>query len=222
MTNPGGTAGQPPAGEPNSGAAAASSSGADAEETQQVQLPPAYAEQPSFEQPAYPPQYDSTPPHGYGPPQGFGPPQGYGPPPSYGAPQGFGAPPSYGAPQGYGTPPPYPPQPGYGPPPGYPAPGYGGGYGPPKQNTNGLAIGSLAASGVGLFLSVVMFLFGGFAGSIPAVIGIVLGVVALGQLKNRNEGGRNLAIAGIAVGAAALVVSLGYYVILAVVHLAST
>jgi hypothetical protein len=85
-----------------------------------------------------------------------------------------------------------------------------------------LAIGSLTASGVGLFLSIVLFLFGGFAGSIPALIGIVLGIVALGQLKSRGEGGRNLAIAGIAVGAAALVVSLGYYAIVAVIHLAGT
>jgi hypothetical protein len=236
MTDPGGAAGQPPTGGPNSDAEAPPPSGAEAEPTEQVQLPPAYAEQPSFDQPGNPPTYDSPPAYGapqqrYGPPQGsqgFGAPASYGPPPGYGAPP-YGPPPSYGAPppQPYGAapgygPPPYPPQFGYGPPAGYPAPAYPGGYGPPKQATNGLAIGSLAASGVGLFLSIVLFLFGGFAGSIPALVGIVLGIVALGQLKSRGEGGRNLAIAGIAVGAAALVVSLGYYVIVAVIHLAGT
>jgi hypothetical protein len=207
MTDPGGAAGQPPTGGPNSDAEAPPPSGAEAEPTEQVQLPPAYAEQPT---------YDSPPAYG-APPQGFGAPASYGPPPGYGAPP----PQPYGAAPGYG-PPPYPPQFGYGPPAGYPAPAYPGGYGPPKQATNGLAIGSLAASGVGLFLSIVLFLFGGFAGSIPALIGIVLGIVALGQLKSRGEGGRNLAIAGIAVGAAALVVSLGYYAIVAVIHLAGT
>jgi hypothetical protein len=224
MTDPGGAAGQPPMGGPNSDAEAPPPSGAEAEPTEQVQLPPAYAEQPSFDHPGNPPTYDS-PPQGFGaPPQGFGAsPQGFGAPASYGPPPGYGAPPPqpYGAAPGYG-PPPYPPQFGYGPPAGYPAPAYPGGYGPPKQATNGLAIGSLAASGVGLFLSIVLFLFGGFAGSIPALIGIVLGIVALGQLKSRGEGGRNLAIAGIAVGAAALVVSLGYYAIVAVIHLAGT
>jgi hypothetical protein len=217
MTDPGGAAGQPPMGGPNSDAEAPPPSGAEAEPTEQVQLPPAYAEQPSFDQPGNPPAY-GAPPQGFGaPPQGFGAPASYGPPPGYGAPP----PQPYGAAPGYG-PPPYPPQFGYGPPAGYPAPAYPGGYGPPKQATNGLAIGSLAASGVGLFLSIVLFLFGGFAGSIPALIGIVLGIVALGQLKSRGEGGRNLAIAGIAVGAAALVVSLGYYAIVAVIHLAGT
>jgi Domain of unknown function (DUF4190) len=217
MTDPGGAAGQPPMGRPNSDAEAPPPSGAEAEPTEQVQLPPAYAEQPSFDQPGNPPAY-GAPPQGFGaPPQGFGAPASYGPPPGYGAPP----PQPYGAAPGYG-PPPYPPQFGYGPPAGYPAPAYPGGYGPPKQATNGLAIGSLTASGVGLFLSIVLFLFGGFAGSIPALIGIVLGIVALGQLKSRGEGGRNLAIAGIAVGAAALVVSLGYYAIVAVIHLAGT
>jgi hypothetical protein len=235
MTDPGGAAGQPPTAGPNSDAEAPPSSGPGAEPTEQVQLPPAYAEQPSFYQPGDPPTYDSppaygAPPQSYGPqsfaaPASLGPPPGYaGPPPqSYGPPANFGAagPQPYGVAPGYGRPP-YPAQLGYGPPAGYPAPGYPGGYGPPKQPTNGLAIGSLAASGVGLFLSIVLFLFGGFAGSIPALIGIVLGIVALGQLKGRGEGGRNFAIAGIAVGAAALVVSLGYYVIFAVIHVAGT
>jgi hypothetical protein len=242
MTASGEAAGQPPTAEPNSDQEASQAGGPEAEATEQVQLPPAYAEQQAFDQPAQPPAYDPPPayggppqgfdaPSGYGPPPAFGPPPGYGPPPAYGAPPqpygpppGFGAPPPqpYGAP-GYGPPPPYPPQPGYGPPAGPPAyPGGYGPYGPPKQHTNGLAIGSLAASGLGLFLSIVLFIFGGLAGSIPAVIGIVLGIVALSQIKSRGESGRNLAIAGIALGGTALVIGLGYYVIYAAFHLAVT
>jgi hypothetical protein len=71
-------------------------------------------------------------------------------------------------------------------------------------------------------LSIVLFIFGGLAGSIPAVIGIVLGIVALSQIKSRGESGRNLAIAGIALGGTALVIGLGYYVIYAAFHLAVT
>ena len=210
MTNSGGDAGQPPDAEPNSGPAAESSSGSAAEATEQVQLPPAYAEQPSLHQPTYPP------PQGYGPPQGFDAALGYGSPPPqpYGPPPGFGGPPPqpYNAAAGYGQPP-YPPQAGYVPPPGYPAPAYAGGYGPPRLPTNGLAIGSLAASCIGLFLTVILFPFGGFIGSIPALVGIVLGIVALNQIKGRGEGGRSLAIAGIAVGGAALVIGIGAYIV---------
>jgi hypothetical protein len=230
MTASGEAAGQPPTAGPNSDQGASQSGGPDAEATEQVQLPPAYAEQPAFDQPT-PPPYDSSPAYGpppqaFGPPPGYGPPQVYGAPPPqpYGPPPGFPAPPPqpYGAP-GCGPPPPYPAQPGYGPPAGQPAyPGGYGPYGPPKQHTNGLAIGSLAASGLGLFLSIVLFIFGGLAGSIPAVVGIVLGIVALNQIKSRGEGGRNLAIAGIALGGTALVIGLGYYVIYAAFHFAVT
>ncbi|WP_319449390.1 MULTISPECIES: DUF4190 domain-containing protein [unclassified Mycobacterium] len=233
MTASGEAAGQPPTAEPNSDQEAPQSGGPEAEATEQVQLPPAYAEQPPYDSPpAYggPPQgFDA--PRGYGPPPAFGPQPGYGPPPAYGAPPqpygpppGFAAPPPqpYGAP-GYGPPPPYPPQPGYGPPAGPPAyPGGYGPYGPPKQHTNGLAIASLASSGVGLFLSVVLFFFGGFIGSIPALVGIVLGIVALSQIKSRREGGRSFAIAGIAVGAAALVFAIGVYVVFYAIYLSAS
>ncbi|WP_326549139.1 DUF4190 domain-containing protein [Mycolicibacterium sp. ND9-15] len=42
---------------------------------------------------------------------------------------------------------------------------------------------------------------------IGSLAGIVLGIVALNQINDRNEGGRGLAIAGIAVGAVTLVLS---------------
>jgi uncharacterized membrane protein len=90
---------------------------------------------------------------------------------------------------------------GYGGPPVYPGP-----YDPynPYQSrshaTNGLAIASLVSSIAGVPLS--LFCWIGFL--IP-VIGVVLGVVALNQIKRTGQQGRGLAIAGIAVGAIAAV-----------------
>ena len=73
----------------------------------------------------------------------------------------------------------------YGAPPG---PAYG-----PAQHANGLAIASLVCSAAG----VIPFFFG-----IPCVVGIVLGFVALRQIKGTGQvqQGRGLAIAGIAIG----------------------
>ncbi|MEP6461913.1 MAG: DUF4190 domain-containing protein [Frankiaceae bacterium] len=104
------------------------------------------------------------------------------PPPD---PAGAGQPPQYGTqPQYYGQPPYYGQQPGY---PGGPAQGgWGqpGGYGPPVPlGTNTMAILSL----------VFAFVFA------PAAI--VLGIVAKGQIRERNEGGSGLATAGIVLGA---------------------
>lgn len=152
-----------------------------------------------FEPPPPPPAYT-----GYEAPGGY-PPPSY-PPPSY-------PPPSY-------SPPSYPPQPGYPPPagptdggytpPGYPPPppppqqpfgappypGAGYGYPAPPSGTNTLAIGSLVASVIGLLCG------------IGSIIGIVLGVIALNQIKQTRQGGYGLAVAGIVVGAASLVISL--------------
>jgi hypothetical protein len=114
-------------------------------------------------------------------------------------PTGQALPPAaYAPPTGYPPPSGLPPQP----PAGYPS--WGTAYPPygashpgagfvPTRPTNGLAIASLACSAGG----VIPFFFG-----IPCVVGIVLGFVALGQIK-RSGGlhqGRGLAIAGIAVG----------------------
>ena len=60
------------------------------------------------------------------------------------------------------------------------------------KGTNGLAIASLVTSLVGL-----------------NVVGIILGFVALSQLKTSGEGGRGMAIAGIIIG----FVSLGIMII---------
>jgi hypothetical protein len=87
--------------------------------------------------------------------------------------------------------PPYPP-PGYGPPyPGnYPHPGYA----PPGRNP--LAVISLICSLAGVFCCV------------GSIAGIVLGMTALEQIKRNRQEGYGLAVAGIVVGVAALVVNL--------------
>lgn len=64
---------------------------------------------------------------------------------------------------------------------------------------NGLAIGSLVSSLVGIPAAVVCF---GFIGSI---LGIVLGIVALNQIGKSGQKGKGMAIAGIALGALGLV-----------------
>lgn len=95
--------------------------------------------------------------------------------------------------------------PGYGPPgyPGgyYPGPDYGG-YPPQppllggQPGTNGLAIASLIASFTGLLCG------------IGSVVAIVLGAIALDQIKRTRQDGFGLAVAGIVIGIATLVVTL--------------
>lgn len=125
------------------------------------------------------------------------------------------------APDGPNQPPP-PEQPAY-PPPGYPQPGYPppmppeyggiqGGHGQPypeyagaygeQPGTNTLAIASLVASLVGLLCG------------IGSIVGIVLGTVAVNQIKQTRQQGYGLAVAGIVVGIATLVVSLVFFVTL--------
>lgn len=73
--------------------------------------------------------------------------------------------------------------------PGYPR------YPDRQAGTNPLAVFALVASCVGLLCGV------------GSIIGIVLGVIALNQVKRTGQQGRGLAIAGIAVGAVSLVIS---------------
>lgn len=153
---------------------------------------------PEYPPPAYPPP---GPPIEYQP--GFAaqyppPPPGYGPPPAYDQP-GYGAPPYQpgppqfgGPPGGYGPPPPYPG--GY-----YPAPDYLGGYGVPsgvKPGTNKLAIASLITSFTGVFCCCV-----------GSIVAIVLGAVAINQIRRTQQDGYGLAVAGIVIGVATLVVT---------------
>jgi hypothetical protein len=101
--------------------------------------------------------------------------------PSYGGTGWSGAPGQPGAPSPYASGP-FQPS-GY----GQPAP-----YGvPAKRKTNGLAIASLVCSCAGIFLL-----------GIPAVLGIIFGFVARGQIRGSQgaQGGGGLALAGIIVG----------------------
>jgi hypothetical protein len=140
---------------------------------------------PGYPPPGYPLDY----PAGYPEPLG---PAGYAP---YG-----GA--SYPPPQ-FG-----PPAPGYGPPsaPGgyYPAPDYLRGWGPSQPatqptlqpGTNGLAIASLITS------------FGGLLCCIGSIVAIVLGTIAIDQVKRTRQGGFGLAVAGIVIGVTGLLIDL--------------
>jgi uncharacterized protein DUF4190 len=167
-----------------------------------VDTPPTgYPPATEFGQGGYPPPYPPSPAYPP-PPPGF--PSAGAQPPGYGSPypdaSGFGSQPGYGA-QSYPPPPPYGGAPtGYPPPPSsYPAQGYaggyGGGYGQPQPETNQLAIWSLVASLVGILCT------------LGSLVGIGLGIVALNQIKERRQGGHGLAIAGIAVGVATLIIS---------------
>ena len=149
----------------------------------------------------YPEDVPSYPPPSYPPPAPGYPPPSYPPPtPSYPPPASSYPPPSY-------PPPSYPP-PSYSPgPPGYPGhPGYPDAYDPyqatPRPGTNPLAIGSLVCSIGGFPL-----LFACYTGLVAWIAGIVLGIVALNQVKQTNQDGRGLAIGGIVVGAVGLALS---------------
>ncbi|EUA50227.1 hypothetical protein I553_9517 [Mycobacterium xenopi 4042] len=67
---------------------------------------------------------------------------------------------------------------------------------PPQPGTNTLAIASLVASFIGLLCG------------IGSIVGIVLGAVALNQIKQTRQEGYGLAVAGIVVGVATLLVNL--------------
>jgi Domain of unknown function (DUF4190) len=228
MTNPDEDAGQTASSDSSSGASEPAAGGYEAPSIERSQEqpgqpeapqpaeqptytpPPAYTPPPVYDAPSYPqqPGYPSYPPPDYSQPAEYPAPggaqPGY-PPPPYPGPPGYGAPayppPQYGTPQ-YGAPG-YPPPPaGYGPPPtGYPAaPDYSA-YGPPAQKTNSLAIASLVASLVG------------FLCWLGSIAGIVLGIVAMNQIKQTREDGHGLAVAGIAIGAVSLIVGLIFFVL---------
>lgn len=100
----------------------------------------------------------------------------------------------YGQQPGYGQ----QAQPQYGQQPGYGQPQYGqapyspsvyGGYGySGSPGTNGLATASLICS------------LGGLLIGLSAPVGIVLGIIALSQIKKTNQDGKGMALAGVIVG----------------------
>ena len=93
-------------------------------------------------------------------------------------------------------PPLYPSYPSYPPPQFGPPPPAGAYYPPPRPGTNGLAIASLITA------------FTGFLCCIGSIVAIVLGTIALDQIKRTREDGFGLAVAGIVLGVAGLVVAL--------------
>jgi hypothetical protein len=123
-----------------------------------------------------------------GPGDGAPPPYGEQPyPPQYGQQPYPPAPPPYGQPYPPAPPPygqPYPPA--Y----GQQYPGYG--YPQPVAGTNGLAIASLVLA---FFCS---------------LAGLICGIVALNQIRDRPQDGRGLAIAGIIVSCVSLVLGIVY------------
>jgi hypothetical protein len=148
--------------------------------------------QPGYGQAAGQPGYGQVPGRpGYGQP-------GYGQPaaqPGYGQPgqQQYARPdqPTYGQPA---YPPPGYGQPGYGQP-GAAYPAYGGAYPPyaavqPEQQTDGLAIASLATSVGGIIV----------AGGITGPVGLGLGIAALVRIRRSGKRGKGMAIAGVVVG----------------------
>jgi hypothetical protein len=118
------------------------------------------------------------------PDPGFAPTPGY-PPVPYGA-AGYPvtAPPAsgFGGYGGYGV------QPGYGPPPGYPM------YAPPPK-TNGMAVASMVVSIVGITM---LACYG--AGGVLGIVGAILGHVSRRQIRERQESGDGMALAGIITG----------------------
>jgi Domain of unknown function (DUF4190) len=151
-------------------------------------------ERPDWKAPWDPPAPDYPPP-AYSP---TGSPAGY--PPPIPPPPGYGEPPGYGDPPGYGGPP-YPPGPPPPPYPGgyYPAPDHPDGYwqhAATRPGMNGIALAALISSFVGVFCCV------------GAIAAIVLGIIGLDQIKRTRQDGYALAVAGIVIGIATLIVYL--------------
>jgi hypothetical protein len=156
---------------------------------------------PSYPAPPYPTAYPGYPaeyPADYPPPMTPVtpmPPTGY-PPPGYPQPAGYDGP-SYPPPipTPYGAPPS-----GYGPPsyPGgfYPAPDYLGAYGPAQPGMNTMALISLISSIVGVFCC------------IGSIVSIVLGTMAINEIKRTRQDGYGLAVTGIVLSIATLLVYL--------------
>ena len=132
------------------------------------------------------------------PPQ---PPAGYTSAPQYQAPQPYQQYPDYSAPQqnpatGY---PAAGSMPG-----GYGVPGYQPyGYIQPPTGTNGLATASLIVSIVGIPAMI-------FCGFLPIIslVGLILGIVALNQIKTSQQQGRGVALGGVWVGAVGMVLGI--------------
>ena len=130
-----------------------------------------------------PPPYGQQPYGQQPPPYGQ---QPYGQPQYGQQPYGQQQPPPYGQqPYGQQQPPPYGQQP-------YGQQTYGYGYPQPSGGTNGLAIASLVLA---FFCS---------------LAGLICGIVALNQIRERPQEGRGLAIAGIIISSLSIVGAIAY------------
>jgi hypothetical protein len=162
----------------------------------------------------YPPiEYHPAPPPGYPMPP-MPPPL----PPSYGPATSFPPPGPFPPPGAYPPPGPFPP-PGAYPPPG-PFPPAGANpprvdaYGPPPSaytygppytdptSTNGKAIGALVTSLVGVPLCFC---------AVPSIVGIVLGIVAMNDIKKTGQQGHGMALAAVIVGGVSLALTVLFW-----------
>ncbi|MDT5068550.1 MAG: hypothetical protein QOK02_4705 [Mycobacterium sp.] len=92
---------------------------------------------------------------------------------------------------------------GYPPPPQQP---YYGGYQPPPTGPkNGLGIAALVAAVIGL-----VFCWSVFGGVVLGVVAVILGIVGYGRAKRGQATNAGVAIAGIVLGALAVIVSLAF------------
>ncbi|WP_250445837.1 DUF4190 domain-containing protein, partial [Actinotalea sp. C106] len=194
------TAAQPPAGPTTDGPSADAPTGAWTLGAPAAASDP-YAQQPSGQE--HDPTQPPPPPQGYpaqGHPQQGYPQQGY-PQPGYAQP----AQPQQGYPQqGY-------PQAGY-PQAGYPQAGYGTPYGQPYAGTapsgpsSVLAIVSLVVAVLAILSAWVPFI--GILGLIGGIVAVVVGIVARRRARTGQAGGTGMALAGIIVGAVAILIGI--------------
>ncbi|PXX63171.1 uncharacterized protein DUF4190 [Nocardia tenerifensis] len=87
-------------------------------------------------------------------------------------------------------------QPSYGYPPAYQP------YGMPQQGANGMAIGALIASLAGFVTC-----------GLGSIVGIILGVIGLNQIKQTGQDGKGMALAGIWIGVGAIVLAVLWFVV---------
>ncbi|OLP00838.1 hypothetical protein BVU76_18845 [Mycolicibacterium porcinum] len=75
----------------------------------------------------------------------------------------------------------------------------------PSATTNTMAIGSLVASILSLFLFAICGI-----GLLAGLVGLGLGITALSQIKRNGQPGQGLAIAGIVMGAIGSLIGVGW------------
>ena len=76
-----------------------------------------------------------------------------------------------------------------------------GQFGPQGGSTNGMAIAALVCS-------LAAIVVGWFTFGIPSLLGVIFGIIGLKQARERQQRGRGLALAGIIVGGAGVILGL--------------